>query len=181
MILGRGMELGWRVSLQCERRRAGLKSVRACAGVQQLDMATLVASHGHMIEMADLQGLVVCPRCGSKNVALSFHAPTGGQTAEVGEPGRRQMRVARSGEVTLGTCPQPWIVVICDRCKRRGEYKHETLLAKYGPDFSMPSLHHHVAADAGCALARGAIDTPDNSRAFPCAIKYDVDTSDLSR
>lgn len=177
MDLGHAMALGWRITLQCERRRAGMKSVRPCLGQQPLDMETLVASHGHSLDMSKLQGLVICPKCGSKNVALSFHAPTGTPAAEVGDPGHRRMLPARSGEWTLGQCSQPWIVVICDKCKRRGEYKRETLLAKYGPDFSMPSLHERIAADAGCGLARGAIEKRDLTVAFPCAIKYDIDTA----
>ena len=133
----------------------------------------MIALPGHLLECRELQGKVRCPKCGTAKVQISFHAPVPVDN-HPSDAGRRQMRPARSGEWTLGTCTEPWIVVLCEKCNRRGEYKRETLLARYGPDMSMPSLHQHIAADAGCGLARGAINKRDLTVPFLCGIKYDV-------
>jgi hypothetical protein len=78
---------------------------------------------------------------------------------------------------TLGESDDPWIVFICDKCGRRGEYKRETLLAAFGPDIAMPSLLQPFAIKAGCVLAQ--MDTHKLYGApAECKIHYDVELPD---
>lgn len=46
---------------------------------------------------------------------------------------------------TLGECRREVIRLVCARCGRKGQYRRETLLAKYGPDVTMPDLRHKIA------------------------------------
>ena len=68
-------------------------------------------------------------------------------------------------------------MVVCDRWNRRGEFKRETLLAKYGPDAQMTGLEAQIAADAGCADAARGLKDNEFGKLFPCAAHHGIDTS----
>lgn len=52
-----------------------------------------------------------------------------------------------TGAVRLGDWPGTWVELACRRCDRRGRYRRETLLARYGPDQGMPDLLSEISAD----------------------------------
>ena len=66
---------GWSLILRCERSRQGLKSVKPCPHVFQLELKGLVAALGHEFPLDQLGRRLVCPGCGSRQVALSWIPP----------------------------------------------------------------------------------------------------------
>jgi len=177
MTLGEALERNWPITLQCDRRRAGLKSTRPCMQKVTLDLASVVAALGPFVRLDELASKLRCPSCGTENIILHMSTPpVEPPKAEPGGPGRRQMRGIRAGEEHLGQYAEPWIVVHCRQCGRRGEYRRETLLKQFGPDIRMTLLHPRIAAWRGCALAQRALDKPDLTVAFPCKIAYDIET-----
>jgi hypothetical protein len=67
---------GWALTLKCERRREGLKSVRACRFQPfGLDLESLVSALGHDFPIEQLPTRLVCPGCGSHHFALAWIAP----------------------------------------------------------------------------------------------------------
>lgn len=180
MTLGEALEQNWPIVLQCDRRRAGLKSTRPCVRKIVLDLASLVAALGPFVRLEDLAGKLRCPTCGTENIILHMSTPpVEPPKAEPGGPGRRQMRGALAGEDYLGQCTEKWIIVHCEKCGRRGEYRRETLLKQFGPDIRMTILHRSIAAWRGCSLAQQGLVKPDLTVAFPCKIAYDVDMAGL--
>lgn len=75
--LGDVAAMGWVLKLSCQRRRAGLKSIRPCIGIVTLEMTTLVAAYGPFIEIDQLQRRLFCPRCGSHDVMIRWMIPAG--------------------------------------------------------------------------------------------------------
>jgi hypothetical protein len=56
---------------------------------------------------------------------------------------------------------QKMVRLACDNCGRRGQYRIDRLLERYGPDIAMPDLRHELAQ---CPHRR------DMSN--PCQVKY---------
>jgi hypothetical protein len=62
-------------------------------------------------------------------------------------PGRSPDEVAQmiSRTPTLAQWPYGMVRLACDHCPRRGQYRKETLLARFGGDVKMPDLRHLIA------------------------------------
>jgi hypothetical protein len=167
---------GWKVSIRCDRRREGLKSVKPCAGQRPVHLPTLIAAWGPEVEIAELQKRLQCPLCGSDRFSLQIVQPPGvnaGKKDEATKP--RKMRQARSGEHTLGQVHDPWIVMVCARCGRRGEYRREHLIEEFGNSIDMPSFLAVFAHSRGCGLAKPNPSQFDLTRAPECLIRYDIE------
>jgi hypothetical protein len=68
---------------------------------------------------------------------------------------------------TLLAYPEGTMIrLACSRCDRRGQYRREGLIAKYGTEMTLPDLRHLLAG--GCPLV--------GHRSTPCGIYY-VDLS----
>jgi len=59
---------------------------------------------------------------------------------------------------------------ICDKCGRKGQCRKARLVAKYGPDVTMPDLLHKVAACPHWQPMRGG-----------CSVRYDLTQAELDR
>jgi hypothetical protein len=46
---------------------------------------------------------------------------------------------------TLRDWRLPMVRLACDRCERKGQYRYDTLIARYGPDVTMPDRRHLIA------------------------------------
>ena len=46
---------------------------------------------------------------------------------------------------TFAEWPLRMVRLACDNCDRRGQYRKETLIAKFGGDVLMPNLRHKIA------------------------------------
>jgi len=46
----------------------------------------------------------------------------------------------------LAQWPYP-MVLACDHCPRKGQYRKQTLLARFGGDVKMPDVRHLIAND----------------------------------
>jgi len=66
---------GWRLILQCERSRQGLKSVRPCISLFRISTESLVAAYGHDFPVERLERTLCCPGCGSKRFSLRWVVP----------------------------------------------------------------------------------------------------------
>lgn len=75
----------------------------------------------------------------------------------------------------LGTYPGSRIILGCDVCRRRGEYRTPALVARYGERMSMGLLLYQLPADAGCARARETIESRDLGKAPTCRAVYVAD------
>lgn len=176
LLLSKCLDAGWALTLRCQRRRAGLKSVRPCLAPHALDIRTLIAAFGPDVDLEWLQAHLRCPGCGSDRVDIQFvmHATAGWSRDQERQP--RRMRPARGTTTqTLRTTPEEWIVFTCAQCGRRGEIKRETLLREFDPDTPLPSLLAKFAAARGCPLARPDPSQFDLTRPTECKISYDVD------
>ena len=170
--IGDALDAGWEMTLQCDRRRAGLKSARACTGVQTLHLPSLIATLGPDAELDKLNTLIRCPKCGSKYVLVRLVSR---QVEGAAEKPRRRMRPAQIVGETLASTDEPWIVFCCDKCKRRGEYRKATLLKEFPGDTPMIGLDQLFAKARGCALARPYHPGIDQTRPIECGIKFDID------
>jgi hypothetical protein len=56
-------------------RREGLKSVRACIGNAELDVASLLWTRGRDFPIAMLSSRLRCPVCGSRKVSVRISIP----------------------------------------------------------------------------------------------------------
>jgi hypothetical protein len=67
-------------------RREGLKSVRACIGNAELDVASLLWTRGRDFPIAMLSSRLRCPVCGSRKVSvrISIHSNAGAKRAGIG-------------------------------------------------------------------------------------------------
>jgi len=73
--LGDAFDAGWMVEVRCGRRRAGLKSVRACTGRQVLAPESMLWTHGRAFPVALLPDRLKCPSCGTRHVLVVWIAP----------------------------------------------------------------------------------------------------------
>ena len=46
---------------------------------------------------------------------------------------------------TLRAWALPMVRLACDRCGRKGQYRRDTLIEKYGTEMTMPDLRHLIA------------------------------------
>jgi predicted RNA-binding Zn-ribbon protein involved in translation (DUF1610 family) len=167
---------GWIVALKCDRRREGLKSVKPCAGTFRLHLSTLISTIGPDVKLEELQRRVRCPGCGTDRFALQLtRPPEPSAGAKDAEQPRRKMRQAGSGETTLGTSREPWVVFMCDKCGRRGESRRTHLIEEFGNMVSFPDLLAIFAHSRGCGLAVPHPEQHDLTRAKECLIRYDVE------
>ena len=84
--LGELWQQGWRISARCpDRRQEGLKRRRHLCGWRgDLDVMTLLVTRGPGFPLDRLSEVVMCPRCRSRILILSYTAPA--------EPVARLMR-----------------------------------------------------------------------------------------
>ena len=69
--IGDARDAGWALSVRCDRRREGLKSVRPCILRQAyLDLDTMLWPQGRTYPIGRLQGRVRCPICRTLHVFL---------------------------------------------------------------------------------------------------------------
>ena len=73
--LGDAFDAGWTVGVRCGRRRAGLKSVRACSSRQTLDLESMLWTHGRAFPVTLLPERLKCPSCGTRHVLVVWIAP----------------------------------------------------------------------------------------------------------
>jgi hypothetical protein len=168
---------GWTITLTCHRQREGLKSVRPCQGEARVHLSTLIAALGPDVELEQLQKVLRCPGCGTDRVELRLaRQPSPGAGAKDAERPRRKMRpAAGSAIITLGNTPERWIVFVCDRCGRRGEYARERLLEEFDSTIDLPSFLAIFAHSRGCGLAIPHPTQFDLARNRECRIRYDVE------
>lgn len=163
--LAQAVTAGMTLELVCDRRHNGLKSTRPCVGAQKIDLRTLLSALGSDTRLVDLPQIMRCPRCGSKHFRLYWSAA----------PGQgRKMRPLQPGEFTLGEYRGEIVVIGCTRCRRRGEYRTSTLLAKFGPEVFMAELHERVAEAGGCRLARSDLMSTERGHRRRCQAGFEI-------
>lgn len=82
--LGTAINNGWRLFVICERRRAGLKSVKPCRGAVEMDLRTLLAAFGPNAALDEVGKMLKgAPCCGSKHFRLSWQMPDGRERSTV--------------------------------------------------------------------------------------------------
>ena len=52
-----------------------MKSVRECIFRQELDLDTMLCTHGRDFPLSWLESRLKCPRCGSRRVVVLFDVP----------------------------------------------------------------------------------------------------------
>lgn len=62
---------------------------------------------------------------------------------------------------TILDLPEGMTELHCDKCGRRGRYRRETLLERFGPEIALPDLRHKIAK---CPRK--------NSKSDPCYVTY---------
>lgn len=75
--LGQALDEGWRLRVRCARYREGLKSVSPCIGLVELELRTMVWTHGRRCPIGYLQTHLRCPKCGSTQVMAIWTFPPG--------------------------------------------------------------------------------------------------------
>ncbi len=79
--IGEAWRHGWRITARCAfGNRDGMKSIRPCSLSYDLDLRTLIWTRGVPFPLSEFGAGLNCPRCGSRRVALIFHAPGEPQT-----------------------------------------------------------------------------------------------------
>jgi hypothetical protein len=67
---------GWSLTVRCAFGKGDtMKRVRECAYRADLDLETLVWTRGRNFPVSRLEGRLMCPRCGSRRVAVLFAIP----------------------------------------------------------------------------------------------------------
>src|SRR5271163_1648864 len=75
--LGIARSLGWKVHMRCaDGYREGTRSMRRCVYRKQLDLETLVCTRGPNFPLSRLEGRLMCPACGSRDVRVVFEPPS---------------------------------------------------------------------------------------------------------
>jgi hypothetical protein len=174
--LWQARQAGWTVTLKCHRQREGLKSVKPCAGELKVHLGTLVAALGPELDLAELQTRLRCPTCGTDRVEIrTIQPPAAASGVKDEQQVRRRMRPPQTGEATLGKSREPWIVMTCNKCGRRGEYRRVKLIEEFGTEIDFPSLLAVFAHSRGCALAIPHPTQLDLTRPKECLIHFDVE------
>src|SRR4051794_37555344 len=87
--LGDAFTHSWRITVRCAYgTHDGMRSVRACIYQAELDLTTLVWTCGRNFPLARLESRMMCPRCGSRRVAIVFHIPFRRNRSGCARPGR---------------------------------------------------------------------------------------------
>jgi hypothetical protein len=74
--IGEAWQLGWRITARCAfGNRDGMKSIRPCTYSYELDLRTMIWTRGAAFLLSELGTRLKCPSCGSRRVAVIFHAP----------------------------------------------------------------------------------------------------------
>jgi hypothetical protein len=87
---------------------------------------------------------------------------------------RRRMRPLRAGELTPGDYGGEFVVVACERCKRRGAYRTASLIEKFGGHVHMTELHERIAEAGGCRLARADLLASERGRVRRCQAGFEI-------
>ena len=75
--LGEAYRLGWQLSARCaQEKQHGMKRIPECIYRAKLDMQTLVWTRGPNFPISQLDSRRMCPRCGSRRVAVIYNVPT---------------------------------------------------------------------------------------------------------
>lgn len=85
---------GWGARLICERHLEALKRARPCPQVVDLDLDTLVASHGYDMPLERLPRRLRCPECGTRSIRVEWIAPATRPAPPVAAPAG-QLRILR--------------------------------------------------------------------------------------
>ena len=74
--LGQAYSLSWRVHARCAKGRVDYThSTCRCVFRTELDIQTLVMTRGPNFPLARLESRLICPRCGSRDIAVMFEPP----------------------------------------------------------------------------------------------------------
>lgn len=74
--LGEAYRSGWKITARCAQgKQHGMKPIPECLYRAALDMQTLVWTRGPNFPLSHLEGRLMCPRCGSRRVAV-IYVPT---------------------------------------------------------------------------------------------------------
>jgi hypothetical protein len=74
--LGEAYAAGWSLTVRCAFGKGDtMKRVRECGYRADLDLETLVWTRGRNFPVSRLDGRLMCPRCGSRRVAVLFDIP----------------------------------------------------------------------------------------------------------
>ena len=74
--LAEAQQAGWRLILQCERSRQGLKSARPCVpSLFRIDGPSLIAALGHDYPLERLERSLHCPLCNTSHYSLHWVIP----------------------------------------------------------------------------------------------------------
>src|SRR5277367_3172140 len=77
---GVARSLGWKVHMRCANGyREETRSMRRCVYRRQLDLETLVVTRGPNFPLSRLEGRLMCPACGSRQVTVVFEPPSNAQ------------------------------------------------------------------------------------------------------
>lgn len=68
----------------------------------------------------------------------------------------------RSGSHTLAEYPKPMVRLVCKLCDRKGQYRKETLIDRFGALIPLPDLLRLIAK----CERRGRVS-------IPCGVKYE--------
>jgi hypothetical protein len=74
-----------------------------------------------------------------------------------------------SGALTLAEYPSEVIVLACERCDRRGQFRKAWLVAEYGADIGLPELRLRLADD--CPLSIKPVDNVGCGAIYPELVK----------
>lgn len=75
--LGEAYSAGWRLKLICREGKGGaMKKHRACVASIEVDVETLLWTHGRDCDLAWLAQHLKCPHCNSRRVVIYFVPPT---------------------------------------------------------------------------------------------------------
>jgi hypothetical protein len=67
--IGDAFALGWWVTARCARGREdgpSSRSRRECTYRREVDMESLVCTHGRVLPLSSLESRLRCPRCGNR-------------------------------------------------------------------------------------------------------------------
>ncbi|MDV6228787.1 hypothetical protein R2G56_21070 [Nitratireductor aquimarinus] len=71
--LGEAWTHGVRLTMRCAwGKQLGLKSIRECIYTKELDMETLICTHGAAFPISMLASRLKCPRCDSRRVIIIY-------------------------------------------------------------------------------------------------------------
>lgn len=73
--IGTCYKQGWRLTVRCDSRRAGIKSKHSCSYDVRLDVFTLVGAFGPDADAIAIGSRLYCPQCGKRGVITFWTLP----------------------------------------------------------------------------------------------------------